>query len=1521
MRTANRVFSLFLIVVFVLGLFSFPQREVKAIPPTDLFFSEYVEGTGFDKALEIYNGTGAAIDLATGSYNIQQYSNGSTSATFTINLTGTIANNDVFVVTQGGASDALKALADFVYGTTSSTSFYNGDDAIVLRKGTIIIDVFGQIGYDPGTEWPGGGLDDTLRRKADICVGDSVSNDAFNASVEWDVFAVNTWDGLGSHTANCGPLPDTTPPILTITGAVADGTTAMAGNVTDGFTLVTDRLPAPEDHTIQFAAGSVSDEELADTYFGLYFDPTNSTVTAAELITYYTDRGTPSTPLDFLGYLSGAANSTNPFVYIKGNAADWSIALVDAAKHDLMATDVDMTVPDDFPLGTYTVTGQVTDVAGNLTTVTLKLIVAGPAVGPQLTITGFTDNDVPMDYTEDDGYILVTGDNPLAPDHLIQFADGTTSDVPLADDYFGLYLLSSTVTPEELTAYYNARFTDPTLFPFRDFLIGGIDGTNPFAYIKGSPITLVDAAKHFLLSEDADMTVPDNFPAGTYVVQGIIKDEEMDETTVTLKLTIVAPTDPRGVGLATPDSVMQGNKTLLTVTVTPGQYPTSTNLGVVCDLSPIGGSGIQALLDNGVAPDVTAGDNIFSYEANVGLSIATGPKVLSCVVDDAQMRLGFPEISLTVTQSACHALYQHTYEIQGSGLVSPWGIGSTVTVQGVVTGDFTGTTPGSTDFNAFYINDVNGDGDPLTSDGLMIYYSGTNPAIVVGDVVRVEGKVAEYQNVTEISSVSSVTNCGHSPTTISPVAIDLPLAEGTTFEPLEGMLVTFTDPLVVAQNYFLGRYGQMHLSLRRFFNPTNGQGDTKDEFLRSSIVLDDGNASQNPRPTPYIGDNNTVRAGDTVLAGLTGFMDEGAINSDTTIRGYRLQPVHSSVSITRTNDRPAAPTITGSTLKVVGYNVENYFTTLDVKPYTAPYDNSNTPRGADSAEEFTRQRNDLFAGLVALNPDVFGVTELEAWDAAAAPQDFVDGLNAAAGVSGEYAFIEDPATGVGSDYIQNGLFYKIGAVTPVGASMSSTDSIYKRAPIAQTFMDNNGNTFSVIVNHFKSKGSCPDPADPDYDLEKDNGQGCWNHTRTLEAQALLTFIEEVKTASGDPDVLVIGDLNSYGAEDPIIALTDGGLVNEMALVPAADRYSYVFDGFSGYLDHALSTSSLHTQIAGVKPWHANADEPSIIDYNVEYKYPIQTYYPDDLFAADGYRASDHDPIVIGLNLPTPVVTSISPNMKMAGSATFTITVTGLNFNSSSKVFWNGVELPTSYVSATRLVATVNSSFVTDIDIAEITVNDSDAELFYVYSFADVLPTHPLWRFVEGFFNKGLTTGCAINPLRYCPDRGVTRAEMAVFILRALHADDPTPYVPEDVEPDTFADVPVAGKAWMEPWIEQFAKLGLTTGCGTTSMGKLLYCPERGVTRAEMAVFLLRAKFGTAYVPMDEPDIFVDMPVPGKDWMEPWAEQFYKLGYTTGCGGTVPGSDLKYCPERGVNRAEMATFIVRVFEFPQMPDLP
>ena len=138
------------------GLVPFVAVPTAQAAPTELFISEYIEGSSNNKALEIFNGTGGAIDLGTAGYNVQMFFNGSATAGLTINLTGTVAAGDVFVVANASANATILAQAD----QTNSAGWFNGDDAVVLRKSGTVIDSLGQAGFDPGTEW-GTGLTST----------------------------------------------------------------------------------------------------------------------------------------------------------------------------------------------------------------------------------------------------------------------------------------------------------------------------------------------------------------------------------------------------------------------------------------------------------------------------------------------------------------------------------------------------------------------------------------------------------------------------------------------------------------------------------------------------------------------------------------------------------------------------------------------------------------------------------------------------------------------------------------------------------------------------------------------------------------------------------------------------------------------------------------------------------------------------------------------------------------------------------------------------------------------------------------------------------------------------------------------------------------------------------------------------------------------------------------------------------------------------------------------------------------
>ncbi|HJP70200.1 MAG TPA: lamin tail domain-containing protein [Candidatus Limnocylindria bacterium] len=276
----QRGFSLVASLALVLGaVLPFVAPSATRAAPTDLFFSQYIEGTGNNKALEIYNGTGAPVNLATAGYSVQMFFNGSGTSGLTINLTGTVANGDVFVIAHSSANAAILAQAD----ETNGAGWFNGDDAVVLRKGTTVIDVIGQIGFDPGSEW-GAALtstaDNTLRRKAAIEAGDINGADAFDPAAEWDGFATDTFDGLGAHTVSDTPQP--TDP--TGVGA-ADPASVMVGETT---LLTLTVVPGTNPASIAIAVSADLSAIGGSATQAFFDDGTNGDVTVGDNIFSYT---------------------------------------------------------------------------------------------------------------------------------------------------------------------------------------------------------------------------------------------------------------------------------------------------------------------------------------------------------------------------------------------------------------------------------------------------------------------------------------------------------------------------------------------------------------------------------------------------------------------------------------------------------------------------------------------------------------------------------------------------------------------------------------------------------------------------------------------------------------------------------------------------------------------------------------------------------------------------------------------------------------------------------------------------------------------------------------------------------------------------------------------------------------------------------------------------------------------------------------------------------------------------------
>jgi predicted extracellular nuclease len=509
--------------------------------------------------------------------------------------------------------------------------------------------------------------------------------------------------------------------------------------------------------------------------------------------------------------------------------------------------------------------------------------------------------------------------------------------------------------------------------------------------------------------------------------------------------------------------------------------------------------------------------------------------------------------------------------------------------------------------------------------------------------VRVRGNVVEFASgsttLTELASVTAVLVCSTGGS-VTPTPVQLPVSSVGDWERYEGMLISLPQTMAVTETFTLGRFGEAGLALgSRLLNPTSVATPgapalaVQDLNNRSRILLDDGNNQQNIDPTLYpaggLSASNTLRSGDTVT-GLAGVLDQR-------FSLYRIQPV-GPVPFVATNPRPAAPASVEGGVKVASMNVLNFFNG-DGLGGGFP-----TARGAETAFELQRQRDKIVSAILGMDADIVGLMEIEN-DAQpnSALAELTNALNAVAG-AGTYAFID---TGViGTDQIKVALVYQPANVTPEGSFAlltSAVDPLFidtlNRPALAQTFSENaNGQGFTVVVNHLKSKGSdCNAVGDPD----TGDGQGNCNVTRTNAATALANWLASDPTGSGDDDMLIIGDLNAYAQEDPITALNAGGYTNLVETFLGQGAYSFVFDGQSGYLDHALANASLVPQITGVTEWHINADEPIALDYNVNFK---TANHVNTLYAPTPFRSSDHDPVLVGVCQAPTLEMSVSPNV-------------------------------------------------------------------------------------------------------------------------------------------------------------------------------------------------------------------------------------------------------------------------------------
>ena len=632
----------------------------------------------------------------------------------------------------------------------------------------------------------------------------------------------------------------------------------------------------------------------------------------------------------------------------------------------------------------------------------------------------------------------------------------------------------------------------------------------------------------------------------------------------------------------------------------------------------------------------------------------------------------------------CDQPFTPIYQIQGSGATAA--VTGAVVTEGIVVGDFQ-TSAG---LEGFFIQDPTGDANTATSDGIFVYTGATDNTVNAGDSVHVTAYARERFGQTTLNGSNSdtaavtaanIVDCGDG--SVNAVNVTMPFASTTAPELYEGMLVKFPQTLVIAEYFNYDQFGEVVLALPltgedRPHTPTSVVEPGAPAIARAAdnavrrITLDDNQGGSNPATLRHPNGlpfslTNRFRGGDEVTD-TTGVLGYG-------FSLYRVHPT-AGAEYMSVNPRPVAPDAVGGSLRVAAMNTLNFFITADYP--SGPLDNkcgaSQTLecRGHDFDQptEFTRQRDKLLEALAGLDADVIGLNEIENTPGVEPLGDptngVVAGLNAMLG-AGTYAYID---TGVlGTDAIRVGLIYKPAEVTPIGAfqTLDSSDdprfASNNRPALAQTFEEvGTGARFTVAVNHLKSKGSACS-GDPD----TGDGQGNCNVTRTNAAKALVDWLATDPTGSGDPDFLIMGDLNSYAKEDPIDAIklgaddtasTSDDYVNLIFQFEGLYAYSYTFEAQAGYLDHALAINSLASQVTGATEWHINSDEPDVVDYDTSFKPPAQ----EALYEDNPYRSSDHDAALIGLNLtPPPDTTAPDVTINQASGQADPTNTSPINF--------------------------------------------------------------------------------------------------------------------------------------------------------------------------------------------------------------------------------------------------------------------
>jgi len=538
-------------------------------------------------------------------------------------------------------------------------------------------------------------------------------------------------------------------------------------------------------------------------------------------------------------------------------------------------------------------------------------------------------------------------------------------------------------------------------------------------------------------------------------------------------------------------------------------------------------------------------------------------------------------------------------------------VGEEVNIRGVVTASW----QQENELSGFFIHSLADDADenPATSEGLFIATDNHHSIVATGEKVTISGTVEERSQLTSLVNVSNITACGKTTAMPSVTALQLPAGSFEELEALEGMPVKLSsakgEELTVSGHYNYPRYGFFDISSGRLWTPTqivmpgnDAQRQAKENEL-NRLQVDDNSHVIEPSPLPFAplqhGQQNSLRSG-SEISSFSGIISQ--FND-----GYRIQPTE-DLALKTVSQQSQLTEKSSDIVRIASFNVLNFF-------------NGNgagqgfpTPRGADNPEQMQRQLQKIVSALTTMDADIVGLMELEndGFDENSAIMQLVNALEKVSGK--DYEIAEPRAEKIGTDQITVGIIYQPQRVKPSSHAIFTRQGPFSwgsRPPLAQNFIHEESNTeFSVIVNHFKSKGSCPEDSESPNSNQND-GQACWNDLRLKSSEQLTQWIQNETLINP----VLLGDFNAYYHEDPIRYFSENGFFNPSD----ATDYSYVYDSQAGALDHVFVADSLKSKIQAVFHLPFNADEPWIYDYRDE------TYFSEGPF-----RSSDHDPLVLDL---------------------------------------------------------------------------------------------------------------------------------------------------------------------------------------------------------------------------------------------------------------------------------------------------